>query len=126
GGLRGGAERRSRLGRDLFVGVEPERPVAGGVRETDVSGLREVVVPRMVDELRAELPRDLRRRVGGPGIDDDDLVDELPCAGQAAAQEALLILYDHDERDPRPTILPGALLAIRRDRGDRDGRAQRL
>ena len=84
------------LDEDL-VGVEEHEPVAGRGVEGDVAGVAEGAGPLEVDELRAELQRDLARAVGRAGVDDDELVDGVADGGEAAREHLLLVLDDHAE-----------------------------
>ena len=97
----------SRLGRDLFVGVEDQRPALRGHPQRHVAGPAEIAAPFAVLELGSELLRDLDRAIGRAGVDDDNLVDDAFDAAQAVFEEALLVLDDHAQADPL-----GELLAV--------------
>ena len=82
------------LDEDL-VRVQEHEPVARGGVEGDVAGVAERAGPLEVDELGAELERDLPRAVLRAGVDDDELVDGVADGGEAAREHLLLVLDDH-------------------------------
>jgi hypothetical protein len=49
----------------------------------------------VVEDGRAVVPGDLDGVVGRAGVHDDDFVDRLARAGQAAVEDRLLVLDDH-------------------------------
>ena len=90
------------LGDEDLVGVEVHNPVAGRSLEGHVAGGREVTVPRVVQDPRAELLGDLDGAIGRAGVDDDDLVDRLARGLQAAPEHGFLVLDDHAEAERQP------------------------
>ena len=100
------------LDEDL-VGVEVHQPIGGRRVQADVAGRGEVAVPLVVQDGRAEGLGDRDRPVGRPGVDDDQLVDEVHHSGQAAREHRLLVLDDHAEAGGligrRHGLLGGAL-----------------
>src|SRR5581483_4631425 len=72
-----------------------EDPLTGGQVQRDVARRREVPGPGHLGQAGAVAAGNVPGGVGGPGVDDDDLVHDPPQGVQAAGQEAFLVLHDH-------------------------------
>ena len=95
------SEQRAVEGSHAFVGVDVEDPLAGRAVEGDVAGSREVFRPDMVEHEGSARLGDSDRRIGRPGVDDDDFVDNAGQGVEAAGQEALLVADNHRRADER-------------------------
>ena len=77
-----------------LVGVERQDPVAGRLRDAEVAGGAEVVLPRKVKEPGPERARDLDGPVRAAGVDDDEIIPEAAHRLEATAEVRLLVLRD--------------------------------
>ena len=92
-------DRVAKVGRHLLVGVEGQKPVAAGLRETEIL-LRGKAGPGPHDHSVRELPGDLHGLVLRLGVDHDQLVRPRH-ALQARAQPLLLVQRDDDDGQAR-------------------------
>jgi hypothetical protein len=79
---------------EIFVAVEPEDPVAAGVPQALIAGGGEAINPGEVEDAGAQRRRHLFGAVGGAGVDDDHLVDQVGGGTKAGGEVGLLVL-DH-------------------------------
>ena len=74
-----------------------------------VAGIGEVVVPFKLMHLGAMFAGNFNRAIGGAGVDHDNLVGNAFYRGKRLADEFLLILGNHTNREARFTNLGGQI-----------------
>ena len=86
-----------------FVGVERQDPVARRLLDGEVSRHAEIVLPREVEDPRAELARDLDCSIGAAGVDDDQVVPQAAYRFETAPQVRVLVLRNQADAERRHT-----------------------
>jgi hypothetical protein len=88
---------------EVFVGIEPEDPVAGGVAEGFDPGRGEVIDPGEVEDAGAQGGGELFGAVGRAGIDNDDL-KKRPATDCRQADKAASPFCPIKQRETRADI----------------------
>ncbi len=78
-------------GADPFVGVDVKDPVAGRVLDRVVSRRGKIVSPLVLDEPGTVSNGDFPAVVAGPGVDDDDFIDQAGNRLQTATEVLFLV-----------------------------------
>src|SRR5690348_12873588 len=87
------------IGASPFVGVDVEDPVACSLADRMISRRREIVMPLIIEHASAIRRCNLAASIAGPGIGDDDLIDEPANGPQTGADVVLLVSDDKSCRD---------------------------
>ncbi len=82
---------------NALIGVKNENPVTGAAVQGGIARGGEIIAPRKVGRHTAEVPRDIKGLVGGPGIDNADFVGEARGTVEAFRQVVRFIAHDHGD-----------------------------